>query len=89
LVRQLAKTDSGFNNLTPVNVPLRSHESIPIQVADILVGAIKELVVQNQSIQPFDSLWFDKRKIRSWKGSFAKAACFIDSTVGGQAQPTV
>jgi len=89
LVRQLAKTDSGFNNFTPVNVPLRSHESIPIQVADILVGAIKELGVQNKSIQPFDSLWFDKRKIRSWKGSFAKAACFVDNSVVGQAQPTV
>jgi len=89
LVRQLAKTNSGFNNFTPVNVPLRSHESIPIQVADILVGAIKELGVQNKSIQPFDSLWFDKRKIRSWKGSSAKAACFVDSSVGGQVQPTV
>jgi len=88
LVRQLAKTDSGFNNFTPVNVPLRSHESIPIQVADVLVGAIKELVVQNRSIQPFDSLWFDKRKIRAWKGSFAKAVCFVDKGIG-QVQPTV
>jgi hypothetical protein len=89
LVRQLAKTDSGFESFTPVNVPLRSHESIPIQVADILVGAIKELGVQHHSIQPFDNLWFDKRKIRSWKGSFAKAACFVDEGVGGQVQPTV
>jgi len=89
LVRQLAKTDSGFGNFTPLNVPLRSHESIPIQVADILVGAIKELEVQRHSIQPFAGLWFDKRKIRSWKGSFAKAACFVDNSVVGQAQPTV
>lgn len=60
-----------------------------MQVADILVGAIKELGVQHRSIQPFDTLWFDKRKIRSWKGSFAKAACFVDEGVGGQVQPTV
>jgi hypothetical protein len=77
LVRQLAKIDSGFDRFTPVNVPLRSHESIPIQIADILAGAIKELRINGLSIQPFEDLWFDRRKIRSWKGSFAKAAYFV------------
>ena len=79
LVRQLAKTDSGFNRFTPLNVPLRSHESTSIQIADILVGAIKELKVRNLSIQPFEDLWFDKRKIRSWKSSSAKPACFVSN----------
>lgn len=77
LVRQLAKIDSGFDRFTPVNVPLRSHESIPIQIADILVGAIRELRINGLSIQPFEDLWFDNRKIRSWKGSFAKTAYFV------------
>jgi hypothetical protein len=89
LVRQLAKTDSGFNQFTPLNVPLRSHESTSIQIADILVGAIKELKVQGRSIQPFEDLWFDKRKIRSWESSSAKPAYFVNKEVSRRAQPTV
>jgi hypothetical protein len=77
LVRQLARTDSGSGQFTPMNVPLRSHESIPIQIADILVGALKELRVRGQPIRPFEDLWLDLRKIRSWKGSYAKAAYFF------------
>lgn len=89
LVRQLAKTDSGFNRFTPVNVPLRSQESTPIQIADILVGAIRELRVEGLSIQPFEDLWFDKRKIRTWKGSSAKAAYFAAKEDISRAQSTV
>jgi hypothetical protein len=89
LVRQLAKTDSGFDRFTPMNVPLRSHGSTPIQIADLLVGAIRELGVQGLSIQPFENLWFDKRKIRNWKGSSAKAAYFAAKEDSSRAQSTV
>ena len=89
LVRELAKTDSQFSEYTPMNVPLRSHESITIQVADILVGALKDIKASGSPIQPFEILVFDNRKIRSWHGSFAKAAYFVAEDVMGQAQSTV
>jgi hypothetical protein len=89
LVRQLAKTELGFDRFTPVNVPLRSHESTPIQIADILVGAIRELRVQGLSIQLFENLWFDRRKIRNWRGFSAKAAYFVANEDISRAQSTV
>jgi len=88
LVRQLAKIDSRFQPFTPVNVALRSHESLTIQIADILVGAIKELRKNGMPLEPFRQLSFDMRKIRHFDGSFAKAY-FVTKNPAGQVQPTV
>jgi hypothetical protein len=53
------------------------------------VGDIRELRVEGLSIQPFEDLWFDKRKIRTWKGSSAKAAYFAAREDISRAQSTV
>jgi len=89
LVRQLAKVDSHFQSFAPVNVALRSHESLTIQIADILVGAIKELRKNKLSVEPFKQLSFDMRKIRHFNSSFAKSAYFVAKNLAGQVQPTV
>jgi hypothetical protein len=89
LVRQLAKVDSYFQSFVPVNVALKSHESLTIQTADILVGAIKELRKNKMAVEPFKQLPFDMRKIRQFNGSFARSACFVPTNLGGQVQPTV
>jgi hypothetical protein len=88
LVRQLAKDDSFFNAFTPVNVPLKSHESHTIQITDILLGAFKDLRRNDRSVGPFSRLHFDKRKIRRF-GSVAKVSYFLGRRVGDQVQPTV
>lgn len=85
LVRQLAKADSQFREFTPLNVPLRSHESRTIQIADILVGALKEARKKGNPLEPFNQLSFDKRKIRRFGNSTAKAFYFLaeESTGSG------
>lgn len=76
LVRQLAKANSYSHPFVPVNVPLHSYESPTIQIADILVGAFKELRKSGQQVNPFARLYFDKRKIRRF-GSVARASYFL------------
>ena len=58
---------------TPTFVNLRSHESQPIQVADILVGAIRTKLQEEKNPSPLTPLKFDKRKIKSQKGKTASA----------------
>lgn len=89
LVRQLAKANSHFQSFTPLNVALRSHESRTIQIADILIGAVKELRKAKLSIEPLEHLSFDLRKIRQYRSSFAKSAYFIAENLAGQVQSTV
>ena len=88
LVRQLAKSNSFSHPFVPVNVPLKSHESHTIQIADILIGAFKELRKGGQQVDPFARLNFDKRKIRRF-GSVARVSYFLRGQVVDQAQPTV
>ena len=58
---------------TPLFAPLKSHESKPIQIADIIVGALKTKIQNNESLDPLSPLPFDKRKIATYKGKYAKA----------------
>jgi hypothetical protein len=58
---------------TPTFVNLRSHQSQPIQVADILVGAIRTKLQQGDPLPLLKTLKFDIRKIRSQKGKTASA----------------
>jgi len=88
LVKQLAKDDSFSRSFTPVNVPLKSHESSTIQIADILIGAFRELRKNGRPIDPFARLHFDKRKIRRF-GLVAQAFYFLREHVADQVQPNV
>ena len=64
-VKTLAKRDSRFYKYTPVHVILNSHQSHPIQLADLIVGCIKSKI-QNGEVPPclFSRLPFDARKIK-------------------------
>jgi len=72
-VQTLAKRNGWYEPYTPLFAPLKSHESKPIQVADIIVGAIKTKIQNNDSLDPLTPLPFDKRKITACKGRYAKA----------------
>jgi len=56
---------------------LRSEESPPIQVADIIAGVIGMKIMNNEELpKPLSRLYFDNRKINRRtrrKGKFAKA----------------
>jgi len=58
---------------TPTFANLRSHQSQPIQVADILVGAIRTKLQQGDTLPLLKTLKFDKRKIRKQKGKTVSA----------------
>jgi len=72
-VQTLAKQNDWYEPYTPLFAPLKSHESKPIQLADIIVGAIKTKIQNNEPLDPLASLAFDKRKIAACKGRYAKA----------------
>lgn len=48
IVRQLVKTLAGDRSFTPFHVGLRSEESHPIQITDIICGATKTLIEENR-----------------------------------------
>ena len=73
LVQTLAKRNGWYEQYTPLYAPLKSHESKPIQVADIIVGTAKTKIQNNESLEPLSPLPFDKRKIAAFKGRYAKA----------------
>ena len=78
LVQTLAKLDGDrFLKYTPLFAPLRSHESQPIQVADIIVGALRTKIQNGESLNPFQPLPFDKRKGKSFKDRLVKAYYWI------------
>lgn len=56
----------------PLFADLPSHKSRPIQIADILIGAIRTKIQRND-ISPLKILKFDKRKIKSQKSKTASA----------------
>ncbi|MCL6579318.1 MAG: hypothetical protein K6T73_08030 [Candidatus Bathyarchaeota archaeon] len=72
-VQTLAKRNGWYEQYTPLYAPLKSHESKPIQVADIIVGALKTKIQNNEPLEPLSPLPFDKRKIAAFKGRYAKA----------------
>ena len=72
-VQTLAKQKGKYLEYTPLFANLRSHESKPIQVADIIVGAIRTKIQEKEDLEPLKPLFFDKRKLRSYRGRFAKA----------------
>jgi hypothetical protein len=72
-VQTLAKQNDWYEKYTPLFAPLKSHESKPIQVADIIVGAIKTKIQNDEPLDPLAPLAFDKRKIAAYKGRYAKA----------------
>jgi hypothetical protein len=77
IVRQLVKSLSAGKPFTPLHVGLKSEESHPIQVADIMCGAAKTLIRQDQLSKaalnqiPFDNKLKGKgkdAKIYYWAG---------------------
>lgn len=72
-VQTLARRDGWYEQYTPLYAPLKSHESKPIQITDIIVGAFKTKVQNNESLEPLSPLPFDKRKIGAFKGRYARA----------------
>lgn len=75
-VQTLAKRNGWYEQYTPLYAPLKSHESKPIQVADIIVGAAKTKIQNKEPLEPLLPLPFDKRKIAACKGRYAKAYCW-------------
>lgn len=66
-VKTLSKSNGGYEKHTPVHVLLQSHESTPIQLADIISGASKLKILKND-IMPLTQLYFDLRKVKKGKG---------------------
>jgi len=78
LVQTLARRNQNtFEEYMPSFAILKSHESKPIQVTDIIVGALRTKIQNNESLQPFNMLPFDRRKLKACKGRFAKAYYWI------------
>jgi len=72
---------------TPYFANLRSHESQPIQIADILVGATRSKL-QEKTTPPLKILKFDKRKIKKQKGKTASAWYWIRGELVSEGRPT-
>lgn len=83
LVRTLSKKDGKIQDCTPLYAPLKSEESQPIQIADIIAGVTGMRIRNNEKPPaPLFHLFFDNRKINSKarkKGKFAKAYCWFKS----------
>lgn len=73
LVQTLAKRDGGyFKKYTPLFAGLRSHESQPLQISDIIAGMTKTIIEQKQ-LEPLQLLPFDLRKMKKYSDSPPKA----------------
>ncbi|MEM2514728.1 MAG: hypothetical protein QXU81_10540, partial [Candidatus Bathyarchaeia archaeon] len=73
LVQTLAKKNGEYENYTPLFANLRSHESKPIQTADIIAGAIRTMIEQGVPLYPLEPLPFDLRKLRKYSDNPPKA----------------
>jgi hypothetical protein len=74
LVQTLAKKDGGqFESYTPLFANLRSHESKPIQITDIIVGVIRTMIERGNSLEPLQPLFFDIRKLKSYRNNPPRA----------------
>jgi len=78
ILKRLSKQDGEFVECTPLVAQLHSHESRPIQIADILVGAIGRLLGESKPILPLRELRFDPRKIRSYPKTKAECYYFVE-----------
>ena len=65
-----------MQKFTPLHALLKSEESIPIQIADIIAGAVRWKLMNNEKPPlPLSHLYFDNRKIdkeSQRKNKFAK-----------------
>jgi len=81
LVRTLSKKDGKIQDCTPLYASLKSEESQPIQIADIIAGAIGMKIRKiEKPPAPLSHLFFDNRKINKKarkKGKFAKAYYWV------------
>jgi hypothetical protein len=73
LVQTLAKKNGEFETYTPLFANLRSHESKPIQIADIIAGIIRTKIEQGDSPSPLQPLPFDLRKMKKYADNPPKA----------------
>lgn len=67
LVKTLAKRKNQFLEYKPVHIPLESHESHPIQLADVIVGYVRSQIQRGGMPRAFSPLYFDQRKIKNPK----------------------
>jgi hypothetical protein len=74
LVQTLAKRDGNkFEDYTPLYANLRSHESKPIQVADIIAGMVKTCIQNGIPQKLLQPLPFDLRKMKKYSANPPKA----------------
>lgn len=74
LVQTLAKRDGGkFEEYTPLFANLHSHESKPIQVADIVAGMVKTCIETGTFQKMLQPLPFDLRKMKKYSDNPPKA----------------
>ena len=77
LVMRLSVKNGLIQNFTPLYAPLKSEESTPIQVTDIIAGAVGMKINKKENPpSPLSHLFFDGRKINKKgrdAGKFAKA----------------
>jgi len=74
LVQTLARKNGGqFESYTPLFANLRSHESKPIQIADIIAGTVRTTIEQGDSLDPLKPLPFDLRKMKKYSDNPPKA----------------
>jgi hypothetical protein len=74
LVQTLAKRSGGkFEGYTPLFANLRSHESKPIQIADIIVGMVKTCIQNGIPQKMLQPLPFDLRKMKKYSDNPPKA----------------
>jgi hypothetical protein len=73
LVQTLAKRNGGYSEkYTPLFADLRSHESRPLQITDIIAGMTKTIIDQGR-LEPLQLLPFDLRKMRKYSDHPPKA----------------
>jgi hypothetical protein len=74
LVQTLAKKDGDqFESYTPLFANLRSHESKPIQITDIMIGIIRTMMERAELLEPLQPLPFDMRKMKKYADNAPKA----------------
>ena len=74
LVQTLAKQENGrFEEYTPLFANLHSHESKPIQIADIIAGMVKTKLEHKETQEVIKPLPFDLRKLKKYVDNPPKA----------------
>ena len=74
LVQTLAKQGADrFEEYTPLFANLHSHESKPIQIADIIAGIVKAKIEAETSPELLQPLPFDLRKMQNYSDYPPKA----------------